>query len=285
MSDFSSVVDYGELEDTWDALYYFMKFKLKGMVQEALLEADKHGGCKAVKLRQLMELKREKVKPVRRPEESFYLIEADDLDGPTGEIINVKLRSGDAFAENAYPVCKPGDLLYLRIRPYLRKVAIVPEEFEVEGGETVNFNRHNICCSGEFYVLTVKPNSSLDLKLLAKYLWAYLRSDLALLQVLPRIIGATRPRIGSNDLLNIIVPLPREEAIREIITLIEHLTERINQARRVVGDVVVEFKKTYGPEIMKRLAGSNKVMGISEALGELLIESGYLPKSFFYGFY
>ena len=285
MSDFSNVVDYGELEDTWDALYYFMKYKLKGVIQEALLKAGEHGVYRVVELRQLVGLRGKSVKPVRRPEENFYLIEADDLDGPIGEIVNVKLKSGDMFAGNAYPVCKPRDILYLRIRPYLRKVAIVPGELKVEEGESVNLNRHEVCCSGEFYVLTVKPNFGLDLELLSKYLWAYLRSDLSLFQVLPRIVGATRPRVGLDHLLDILVPLPREEIIREVIALIEHAVERIKRARRVVDDVVVEFKKIHGPEIMKRLADSNKVVGISEALGELLIESGYLPKSFFYGFY
>jgi hypothetical protein len=285
MSDFSIVMDYNELEDTWDALYYFMKYKLKEVVQEALLEAEKRGRCKTVKLRQLVELRRGKVKPAKQAEESFYLIEAEDLDGPTGEIINVKLKRGDAFAKSTYPVCRPGDLLYLRIRPYLRKVAIVPDKVDIEGGQVANLNRHAVCCSGEFFVLTVRPSFYLDPRLLTKYLWIYLRSDLALLQVLPRIIGATRPRVGLSHLLNILVPLPREEVIKEVITLAERARERIKQVMKAVDEAVDEFKRTYGPEIAKRVTGSDKVIGIGEAMGELLIESGYLPKSFFRGFY
>ena len=218
-ADYAVTVGYGRLGDRLDAIYYFMRDKLGKVIRKALRQAEERGVCRVVRLRDLAVLRRERRRPGSQADRLLYLIEAEDIDGICGEIVNVKLRRGDELAQAPLPLCLPGDILFLRLRIYQRKVAIVPEAFTVNGIE-LNL-RSGVLCQPEIYV--IKPAElvafelGVDQQVLRKYLWCFLRSDLALLQLLPLTIGGTRPRIRERDLLDLLLPLPPEDAMNEIV--------------------------------------------------------------------
>lgn len=88
-----------------------------------------------------------------------------------------------------------GDILFARLRPNLRKVALI--EFERPG-----------YASAEWLVLTVNPDSSgapvIDPFLLA----TLLRSDDVFGQVMHLVAGIGRPRLNRKDVLGIRIPVP-----------------------------------------------------------------------------
>ena len=286
---FTVILDAEDLEDRLDALYYFMKYKLRKTVRDALYTAQNAGYCRVFKLQELVKHRKAYVRPTKSPGSLFYLIEAEDVDGVTGEITRVKTRKGEDFAETQYPTCRPGDLIYLRIRPYLRKVALVPEELLTEEERSVDLRKYTICCSGEFYVLTPKTTLiTLDLnvnsELLMKYLWVYLRSELTLFQVLPLIVGATRPRVGLRDFLNILVALPTtKEVIEEIVKKAMHVIGKIKRARRELINAIKETQSLLGVDITWLATGSKNLAEMSDDLIDLLFESGLLSRGFFMG--
>ncbi|MBZ0212809.1 MAG: restriction endonuclease subunit S, partial [Nitrospirae bacterium] len=89
---------------------------------------------------------------------------------------------------------EPGDILFAKMRPNLRKVALASFE---EGGYA----------SPECAVLTVrqmKGNPIVDPLLLS----VLLRTDFVFGQILHHVAGIGRPRIGTKELREVLVPLP-----------------------------------------------------------------------------
>jgi hypothetical protein len=283
------VIDYKDLEDRLDSLYYFMKYRLAESVRKALEEAQKGGRLKIAKLKDLVREKKGKINPSEYGQQVFYLIEAEDIDGALGEVTNIKVRRGEEFARGSYPICRPGDLIFLRIRPYLRKVAIVPEKLELET-EIIDLSNRTICCSGEFYVFEPRSDLATFIKfpainadLLMRYLWIYLRSNLFLFQVLPQIVGATRPRISLRDLEEVSVPLPDERIMEKIVAKAEDLRLRLKEARKIVRKTLEDMQRFLGPDIGIAITGSDELAKMDEDLMDLLFESGYLSRGFFMG--
>lgn len=96
-----------------------------------------------------------------------------------------------------------GDILFAKMRPNLRKVALVDT---LDGGFV----------SPECAVLRIKRDSSgplIDAGLLA----ALLRSDLVYAQVEGKVAGIGRPRIASADLLETLIPLPEDNRLRAAV--------------------------------------------------------------------
>lgn len=88
-----------------------------------------------------------------------------------------------------------GDILFARMRPNLRKVALMPFP---EGGY----------CSPECAVLVVRKGIDGDFLIDPEILAAVLRSDLVFGQIMHLIAGIGRPRLSPRDLRHVQVPLP-----------------------------------------------------------------------------
>ena len=109
-------------------------------------------------------------------------------------LAHVQSHTGELVAANeeAAGTCftfKHDDVLFGRLRPYLNKV----HRAERPG-----------CCSPEFHVLRVKP----DTALLPEYLATILRSSLILAQTRHMMTGNTHPRLANDDMVNLIIPVP-----------------------------------------------------------------------------
>jgi hypothetical protein len=109
-------------------------------------------------------------------------------------LANVKSHTGefvDAGEEvsGACSVFRTGDVLFARLRPYLNKVYMA----EFSG-----------CCSPEFHVMRSRDPAAVH----PDYLAAILRSRIILAQTRQMMTGNTHPRLASDDVVNLIVPIP-----------------------------------------------------------------------------
>lgn len=100
-----------------------------------------------------------------------------------------ELAESDETATGACFVFRSGDVLFGRLRPYLNKV----HRAERDG-----------CCSPEFHVMRVRPGADLQ----PDYLAAILRSSLTLAQTRHMMTGNTHPRLATDDVVNLVVPIP-----------------------------------------------------------------------------
>jgi len=101
---------------------------------------------------------------------------------------------------------RPGDILFAKMRPELRKACLVSEEV----GEGV--------VSSECLVLVTRKRNG-DWVLLPELLAALLRSDLCYGQLVHTVTGIGRPRVSKGAVLSLRLPVPPPEEQKRVLEL------------------------------------------------------------------
>lgn len=138
-------------------------------------------------LEQVVDFIREQIKT---PGPSYLSLA--NVQSHTGELVQT-----EEDVKGACSTFRKGDVLFARLRPYLNKVYVA----EKEG-----------CCSPEFHVLRVKDTNALQ----ADYLAAILRSSLTLAQTRHMMTGNTHPRLTNEDVVNLVIPIPKPSVQKAI---------------------------------------------------------------------
>lgn len=165
--------------------------------------------------------------------EKFCYVGLENVEPITGDTVNLGFRE-PAEIKSRSKVFGPDDVLYGRLRPYLRKVYLAEGEFATG------------LCSTEFIVLRPKKD-----KVLPSVLRALLASEAISKQLARLQIGAALPRVSPADFFRAAVPLPPLEVQEEIATRIAALqSERLKLKARLVENplefdrVITEFAFT-----------------------------------------
>ncbi len=146
----------------------------------------------------------------------FYYIGLEHVEPVTGDGNGIELVTAESVRSRS-KMFEEGDILYGRLRPYLRKA------FFVEG-----LYKRGLC-STEFVVL--KPKKDMILPL---FLREVLVSDMVTELVTRMQGGAALPRISSKDLLGIKVPVPPLSYQKECVAKIEKArTQRHELLQRI----------------------------------------------------
>lgn len=192
----------------------------------ASLEVPRLSSCYPTRrVDELVVERRENLTPLRWPDFLFCYLGLENVTGQTGML--------DAFApklgrdvQSTSGVFRKGDILYGRLRPYLNKVYLA------EGAV------HTGICSGEFFVLTPRPD-----RIRAVFLRELLASSHIADAVKGMQFGSSLPRLQLKDLMKLAVPVPPLAAQEEIET---SLLEERNRFRSYA-----DAAKTGGAEIRK----------------------------------
>ena len=141
---------------------------------------------------------------------------------------NIARNTGDYTPTNAKEsissaaVFKKGDILFPKLRPYLNKV------------HKAEFNGK---CSTEFHVFEATTADS-------DYLTIVLRSNIVLAQTKHLMTGNTLPRLQTNDIENIIIPLPTFKIQKEIVELYSKAQTK-KQSKEVKAKTLLESIDNY----------------------------------------
>lgn len=127
-----------------------------------------------------------------------------NIESYTGKVTRVLTPA--ASIKSAVKRYEPLDIIFSKMRPSLRKVALM--QFE-DGGYV----------SSECTVLTVRKDSAGNPIIEPELLSAILRSDFVYGQIISCVTGIGRPRISNKDLRKIKIPLP-PQAVQDKVMLI-----------------------------------------------------------------
>lgn len=133
----------------------------------------------------------------------FYYIGLEHVESITGEPQGISIVTHEQVRSRS-KVFEQGDILYGRLRPYLRKTLYVEPPYT------------NGLCSTEFIVLRAKPEFISPL-----FLREILVSDSVTELVTRMQSGAALPRVSSKDLLSISIPVPPLNFQKECVSKIE----------------------------------------------------------------
>jgi type I restriction enzyme S subunit len=148
--------------------------------------------------------------------DSVLYIGLENVESVTGEPVSLESRNKESVKSRS-KVFSSGNILYGRLRPYLRKAFLAAPPFE-KG-----------ICSTEFIVLKPKLEMVVPEVLRALLVSKQLTDELARFQ-----IGAALPRISSRDFFSLRIPLPPIEIQKKWAGRLENLSQAVQAARQTI---------------------------------------------------
>lgn len=211
-------------------------------------------GWKWVKLKEILKEDRQIINPQEYPDKEFFLVTMDCVESNTGRLLKVVKCLGKEIKSTKY-VFNKRHILYGKLRPYLNKV-YVPNE---EG-----------ICTTEFIPFTVKAVA------VREYVAFYLRKKDVVNFAMRHVTGTRQPRVIIDAFLEYPIPLPPLEEQKRIISRLEELIGKVEEAKRLRKIAREETEKIMQAALNKVFSGAEeKWVKLNELI---LIESGKRPK-------
>lgn len=174
-----------------------------------------------VSLNEVASIGSRQVMPFEQPDQLFNYLALENIESGTGRIINFSPSFGRDIKSNKF-VFDRGDILYGKLRPYLRKV-VTPDFDGVSATD----------------LLPIKTNEK---RLNKQFLKWWLLSPSILDYVTGRQTGVKMPRLRSNDLTFLPVPLPSIVEQNKIVNKLEALEKQIFIARTAFEYIPTQIK-------------------------------------------
>jgi len=175
----------------------------------------------------------EAILPAEWPTDAVVYVGLENVEPVTGEPVGLEQRSR-ADIRSRSRVFGKGQLLYGRLRPYLRKVFLAAPPFE------------RGICSTEFIVMS--PNTKI---VVPELLRALLASPAATAQLARFQIGAALPRISARDFFSISLPIPPLDVQQAWLQTALRLRLEYRDAKQVVN----RYPNAFDTSVNSLIAG------------------------------
>lgn len=139
-------------------------------------------------------------------ENNMWTLDLEDIEKGTGNILN-RVFASERNITGDKVVFKKGNILYSKLRPYLLKILIAPDD-GICTPELVPFDLYNID---------------------TKYMMWVLRSPHVDFTVNSVSYGVKMPRVGTDTMLNLLIPLPPLAEQKRIVARIEEILQYCEQ--------------------------------------------------------
>ncbi len=162
------------------------------------------------KLKNVVEVRRNFVDEM--PADEIQYVGLENIESNTGEFIS----TDDKESISSASVFKKGDILFPKLRPYLNKVFLA----EFDG-----------ICSTEFHVFRSSQINN-------KYLTHFLRSDLVVRQTTRLMSGNTLPRVQTEDIYKLLIPVASEARQKKVVELMKQAYQLKSQKEAKAKDLL-----------------------------------------------
>ncbi len=164
--------------------------------------------------------------PSKDKRDSFHYIDVSSVSNSTFTIKNTSLVKVDAAPGRARKILKWQDTIFATIRPSLKRVAFIPQEYD------------NQIASTAFCVM--RPNQK---QVTPLYVYYFLLSDLLNIEINGLQHGASYPAITDKDVLNQIIPLPPLAEQQKIAAILFKIQQAIEIQESII-EKTRELKKS-----------------------------------------
>lgn len=150
-----------------------------------------------------------------------------------------------ASIKSAVKRYESGDILFAKMRPNLRKVALM--NFETGG-----------YASSECIVLSVRKNKNGQFLIAPDLLALILRSDFVYGQIMSLVTGIGRPRINGKDIRAIQIPVPPDEIQKQALFVMQNANEtakKLKEKAAILKDEAETIARASVNNIIKLIAG------------------------------
>ena len=152
----------------------------------------------------------EKVKPANEPAKEILYLDIGGIDKATNSVVNYKTYLGKDAPSRAQQAIKKGDIAFASVRPYLRNIAIVPNNLDDQVGST-----------GFCFLRSAEGVSN-------KYLYYWVLSNTFINDITKYQKGSSYPAVTNKQILERNIPLAPPEQQKRIVAKIEELFSHID---------------------------------------------------------
>jgi len=171
--------------------------------------------------------------PKKDPEWKFKYIDVSSIDRESLRIVEYKIYFGRNAPSRARKVVKKGDVIFATVRPTLRRLTLVGEDFDGH------------LCSTAFCILRAKKGAMDNY-----YLFYTLQRDEFISELGKIQRGASYPAVTDKDVKNRYIPLPPLPEQKKIA----HVLSTIQEAKEKT-EAVIKAAKELKKSLMKYLFG------------------------------
>lgn len=155
--------------------------------------------------------KRSKQKnPKEEPDKKIKYIDVSSISNDSLSITGFKEYYGKEAPSRAKKEVKTNDIIFATVRPYLRRVALIPQKFNGE------------MCSTAFCVIRAKRDRVSPI-----FLFNYISSPYFVTRVGSLQTGANYPAVSDKDILGQKIPLPFLDEQREIAEIFQTIDQKV----------------------------------------------------------
>ncbi|PWH20524.1 MAG: restriction endonuclease subunit S [Ardenticatenia bacterium] len=164
------------------------------------------------------------VVPAKMPNWQFKYVDVSCVDNSSLNIVDYQVLTGKEAPSRARKLIKTGDTIFATVRPYLKRIALVPPSLDGQ------------ICSTAFCVLSPKPEVD------GSYLFYAVSRDEFVTSVAEYQRGSSYPAITDNDVLRGLIPLPPLPEQHAIARMLQAVDRRIEAEEASVRALEALFK-------------------------------------------
>ena len=172
----------------------------------------------------------------------LWMLDLEDIE-KGGRVLNKK-RVSDSKAIGDKTCFDSGDILYSKLRPYLQKILIVDEK-GVCTPELIPFKLY-----GE-----INPN----------YILLFLKSPYVDTEINKVTYGVKMPRVGTETMVNLYVPIPPIEEQARIVTKVDEIMAKIDEYEKLENQLV-KLKEQFPQDMKESLLQAGMMGKLTEQL-------------------
>ena len=213
-----------------------------------------------------------KVKPADKPQKEIFYLDIGGIDKATNSIVNYKKYLGKDAPSRAQQAIKKGDIAFANVRPYLRNIAIVPNDLNGQVGST------GFCF--------LRPAQGIDYK----YIYYWVLSNTFINDITKYQKGSSYPAVTNKQILERDIPLAPPEQQKRIVAKIEELFSHIDagiEALKKAKQLLKQYRRSVlkaavTGELTKEWREANNLSQESwqeSTIGEIArVQTGKTPK-------
>lgn len=167
------------------------------------------GTWQSVRLGDVVDIGSQQVDPASKPDQTFSYVQMEDVAPGQGRLLDVHQVLGSEIGSSK-TTFNAGDVVYGRLRPYLRKVFVA--------------DRDGIAVTD---LIPLRSRGGIEPGFLRDYLLSPFHSQ----YIGPLMAGIRMPRLRTSDLGDMPLPLPPLNEQRRIVARLQELTTRTKAAR------------------------------------------------------
>ncbi len=213
---------------------------------------------KTATLRKLL-IKTETVNPTKDADKSFKYIDVSSVDRDTLSIREVQQLLGKEAPSRARRLVRQGDVIFATVRPTLKRIAIVPNEYDEQ-----------VCSTG---YIVLRPDSQ---ALHFKYLFYSMQSDKVMREIEAMQTGASYPAVTDTQVRGLDISYPPLPVQKQIVKKLDAAFADIDKAIAATErkkDGVKNLNETALASIMQLDSSADSIWK-TEKLGDLAYAAG-----------